>query len=84
MDKMQLYVTGTVMSNRIPAPLRIKKNSKEFKSMNRGDFKNHVYKYNMEDGTEKNYGLVEWKDSDTVYCLSSAHNNISTETCKRK
>ena len=84
MDKMQLYVTGTVMSNRIPAPLRIKKNSKEFKSMNRGDFKNHVYKYNMEDGTEKNYGLVAWKDSDTVYCLSSAHNNISTETCKRK
>ena len=52
--------------------------------MNRGDFKNHVYKYNMEDGTEKNYGLVAWKDSDTVYCLSSAHNNFNTETCKRK
>ena len=81
---MNLFVTGTIMSNRVPVELRIKENSKVFKEMNRGDYKNHLYKYQTDDGREKQYGLVTWKDSDTVYCLSSAHNNYSKDECKRK
>ena len=34
--KMNLYMMGTVMKNRIPGNLRIAKTSQTFKSMNRG------------------------------------------------
>ena len=38
LQKMDLYVTGTLMRNRLPKELTIAKTSREYKSMNRGDF----------------------------------------------
>jgi Transposase IS4 len=53
LGKMNLYVTGTVMKNRIPKEMVIRKGSPEFKSMERGDSRLHKYSYIMEDGTHK-------------------------------
>jgi hypothetical protein len=64
LDKMGLYVTGTVMKNRLPKELTIFKTTKMFKQMTRGDFKSHVYKYMTTDGEEKN-GCMEGQR----YCL---------------
>jgi hypothetical protein len=43
LDGMSLYVTGTVMKNRVPRKLTIIKSSKEFKNITHGDYKKHVY-----------------------------------------
>ena len=59
---MSLYVTGTVMKNRIPSELTITKRSREFKDMDRGDYKRHKYSYKADDETIKESGLVCWKD----------------------
>ena len=48
LDQMDLYVTGTIMKNKIPAELRIAKSSHEYKRMNQGDFKAHTYQYTAE------------------------------------
>ena len=37
------------MKNRIPKEMRIAKNSKQFKQMKRGEFKQHVYSYKDDD-----------------------------------
>jgi hypothetical protein len=50
LEKMSLYVTGTIMANRLPAHLRISKRSREFREMDRGDFKKHLFQYTKEDG----------------------------------
>ena len=42
LDKMELYVTGICMNNRLPKERRIEKNSQTFKEMNRGDFISHT------------------------------------------
>jgi Transposase IS4 len=76
MDKLGLYVTGTCMRNRLPKEVILPKKSKEYKDMQRGDFKTNVYKYKDSEGNEKVYGLVCWKDRDMVYCLT---NSIGTE-----
>lgn len=52
--------------------------------MNRGDFKQHKFTYIMDDVTIKSCGVVCWKDSDTVYCLSSNCSNNGVESCYRK
>ena len=83
MEAMNLYVTGTIMKNRIPKELTITKTSKLFKEMSRGDFKRHCYTY--KDGEdEKEVGLVCWKDRDIVYCLSNETDTISYDSCKRR
>ena len=45
LDKMDLYITGTCMKNRLPKELRIEKRSQTFKDMNRGDFISHANEY---------------------------------------
>ena len=70
LDKMSLYVTGTVMKNRLPKDITITKKPKTFKQMKRGDFKKHTYKYKTDNGIEKQYGLVAWKDRHIVYGMS--------------
>jgi hypothetical protein len=86
LDKMNLYVTGTVMKNRLPKEITINKTSKTFKEMQtRGDFKKNLYKYKTVYGIERNYGLVVWKDRDMVYGMSSCtNNNFESDTCVRR
>jgi hypothetical protein len=84
LEKMDLYVTGTVMSNRIPEGLRISKRSREFKDMERGDHKHHVYEYNNHKGESSKMGLLCWKDKDIVYCLTNATNTEPRGHCFRR
>lgn len=68
------------MRNRLPTILRIVKRSRDYKEMNRGDYKTHRYTYVMEDkNVIRSYGLVCWKDSDIVYALTN--NGDKTKTC---
>jgi DNA polymerase III epsilon subunit-like protein len=84
LEKMNLYVTGTVMGNRIPEQLRITKRSKEFREMERGDHKMHLYEYETVRGEKSKMGLVCWKDKDIVYCLTNATNTAPTGHCYRR
>lgn len=84
MDKMDLYVTGTVMANRVPKECRIAKGSKEFRNMARGAFQKHVFLYTDEQGRERKYGLVCWKDRNIVYGLTSEDNTVDNGTCHRR
>ena len=45
LEHMQLYATGTILSNRIPKTVTIAKSSKEFKALNRGDTVTHHFNY---------------------------------------
>ena len=62
LESMGLYTTGTCMSNRIPSELCIKKQSKEFKDMDQGDFKQHLYRYTKAGGSQSELCLICWKD----------------------
>jgi hypothetical protein len=42
LEKMRLYITGTMMANHVPAHLRISKKSREFREMDRGAFKKQI------------------------------------------
>ena len=84
LEKMHLHVTGTMMSNRVPVSVRIVKRSQEFKDMQRGDHKMHLYEYTNSDGRESKMGLVCWKDKDIVYCLTNACGTAPTSHCFRR
>ena len=84
LEKMDLYITGTVMKNRVPQNLRIAKTSQTFKTMSRGDFKKHRLKFKTSDGEDQFAGLVCWRDRDIVYCLSNDTGNIESDTCHRR
>jgi hypothetical protein len=45
LEKMSMYVTGTILANQVPAHLKISKRSREFREMDRGYFKKHSYQY---------------------------------------
>ena len=84
LKKMDLYMTGTVMKNRLPVNLRIAKTSPTFKSMERGDYKRHRLKYKDENGQNSYAGLVCWHDRDIVYCLTNDTNTQDTDHCHRR
>jgi hypothetical protein len=84
LEKMQLHVTGTMMSNRIPAEVRIAKRSRDYKEMQRGDHKMHVFEYRKDNGELSKMGLVCWKDRDVVYCVTNACNTASSSHCYRR
>ena len=84
LDKMNLFVTGTVMKNRISKDMVINKSSKQFKEMQRGDFKRHLYGYDNEEEQRITYGLVCWKDKDIVYCMSNTTSTEGVGECKRR
>lgn len=86
MDKINIFVTGTCMKNRIPNQLNIAKSSRVFKAMERGQSNRHLYSYLTAEGKSIQYGLVCWKDRDMVYCLSSCHPTTteSTGSCVRR
>ena len=78
-----IKMTGTVMGNRLPMGIRIAKNSKKFKEMKRGDAESFKLFYKDEE-EERTTGLVAWKDSSMVYCLSNGCDNYTFDTCKRR
>ena len=81
LEKMDLNVIGTMMSNRIPEQLRITEHSRKFKEMERGDHKIHAYEYKTDQGENSKTGLMCWKDKDIAYCLTNATNTAPTEHC---
>ena len=81
---MNLYMTGTVMRNRLPADLRIAKTSQTFKAMQRGDFKSHRLKYKDDSGRFCFAGLVCWRDRDIVYCLTNDSDTKNSNHCHRR
>ena len=81
--KMGLYVTGTLMKNRIPSQFTLTKTMQKYKTMSRGDHTKHLYEYKEGDDVIQ-FGLVLWKDRDVVYVLSSECNNTDTDSCKRR
>ena len=84
LDKMDLFITGTCMTNRVPKELQIANSSRESKNMNRGDHTFHKYTYVDSDDKVHEYGLTVWKDSKMVYLLSNTWNNNDVTTCKRR
>ena len=50
-------------SNRVPASLRIAKRSQEFKDMERGDHKMHLYEYTNSDGHKSSISNVNLRYS---------------------
>ena len=82
LEKMKLYVTGTVMANRLPKQVQLTAN--EVRSMERGEYLHHLYNYKNESGEVKGIGLVQWKDSKMVYCLTNHHPTFGVGTCYRK
>jgi hypothetical protein len=81
---MDLYLTGTVMSSRIPKTLTIKKSSREFKEMNRGDSKRHVVHYIAKDRQRYTAGIVLWKDKNIVACLTNDTTTAEEDSCMRR
>mmetsp|Transcript_126734 Transcript_126734/g.364538 ORF Transcript_126734/g.364538 Transcript_126734/m.364538 type:complete len:609 (+) Transcript_126734:875-2701(+) len=81
--KMNLYMTGTMMQNRIPKEIRVAKRSPVFKQMNRGDCKKAKFVYKVGE-TNLEAGLVCWKDRKMVYCLSNDSNNFEMDECTRR
>ncbi|MFM7529124.1 MAG: exonuclease domain-containing protein [Nodosilinea sp.] len=84
LSEMDLYVTGTVMQNRIPADIRIAKKSAENRAMERGDCVKGKVTYKKQDGSMAEVGLVCWKDRQVVYCLSNDTNNEEMDQCRRR
>jgi hypothetical protein len=84
MDKLNLYVVGTIFKNWLPKEVIINKSSKEFKEMVRGGSKQYVYKYTNNNQTRVKYGLVRGMDRDIVYCISSNKNNHEMGYCYRR
>ena len=88
LDKMHLHVTGTCMKNRLPNELRVNKSQKEYKDMNRGDYKSHLHEHVMVKETgeqvEKNHRLVCWKDKDVFYSLTNCVYETKTNVCFRQ
>ena len=82
LEKMKLYNTGTVMTNRIPKELRW--NKKKSKDTPRGDYERHVFKYKNRNKEELSIGLVIWKDRKPVYVLTNEVTTIEEDDCKRR
>jgi hypothetical protein len=82
--EMKLFLTGTVVTNRIPRALTIAKSSPQFKEMNRGDSKHHLYHYRDKSGKKCTAGLVCWKDRNMVYCLTNDSSTSTEDECMRR
>jgi hypothetical protein len=80
----QLFLTGTVLANRIPLSIRTATTSFAFKKMNRGDAIKCRLKYTTTKGATSHAGLVCWRDRNMVYCLSNDTNNFEFDECSRE
>jgi DNA polymerase III epsilon subunit-like protein len=81
---MQLFVTGTILSNRIPKSITIAKSSKTFKEMQRGDVVKHIFHYRDNNQQEQKAGLVLWKDRNIVYSITNDTTTSTMDTCMRR
>ena len=81
---MNLYVTGTLMHNRIPAKLTIKKNSAAYRSLARGHFKTHTYSYKDNRDKTQTIGVTCWKDRQMVYTLTTESDTATSGECVRR
>ena len=79
-----LYVTGTMLANRIPQAIRIPKTSFIFRQMKRGDCEKSRVRYKTKNGEICHAGLVAWRDRNIVYCLSNDTNNFEFDECRRR
>ena len=79
-----LYLTGTMLANRIPLGIRTAKTSSTFKKMNRGDAMKCRFTFKTEKGATCQAGLVCWQDRNMVYCLSNDVNNFEFDECSRR
>jgi hypothetical protein len=79
-----LYITGTMLANRIPLAIRTAKTSTTFKNMKRGDAIKCRVTFRTEKGATSHAGLVCWRDRNMVYCLSNDTNNFEFDECSRR
>lgn len=79
-----LYLTGTMLANRIPLGVRIAKTSRQFNLMQRGDAIKCRVRFRTSSGEEEQAGLVCWRDRSMVYCLSNDSNNTQFDQCRRR
>jgi hypothetical protein len=79
-----LYITGTMLANRIPVGIRIAKTSTQFKQMSRGDAVKCKVRFRTAGGQASEAGLVCWHDRNMVYCLSNNSNNFEFDECSRR
>ena len=77
-----LFVTGTVMANRIPKQLRW--TAKTTRQKKRGEHECHMYTFRDSDGVETSVGLTIWKDRKPVYILTSDGNCEEVGSCMRR
>jgi DNA polymerase III epsilon subunit-like protein len=82
LEDMQLYTTGTVMSNRIPRHISVK--AKDFRTLPRGGTIHHVFNYTTKNGDKKQAGLVAWKDRKMVYCMTNDCSIGPMDQCRRR
>jgi hypothetical protein len=80
----QLFLTGTVLANRIPLTIRTAKTSSTFEKMNRGDAMKCRLTVTTEKGATSHAGLVCWQDRNMAYCLSNDTNNFEFDECSRR
>ena len=73
-----------MMANRLPAGIKVEKQSTVFKTMKRGDAIRSKFIYRKEDGSEASAGLVGWRDRNMVYCLSNDCNNYEFDQCRQR
>jgi hypothetical protein len=84
LDSYGIWMTGTEMANRLPKGVCIAKASQEFKAMARGDAIKYRLVYRNLSGNDSFAGLVVWKDSTMVYCLSNGCDNYGMDNCNRR
>jgi hypothetical protein len=82
--EMDLFVTGTILSNRIPKTLTIAKSSRKFKDMERGDAVKHIFNYKDKSGEKQQAGLVLWKDRNIVYSMTNDTTTSTMDMCMRR
>jgi hypothetical protein len=79
-----LYLTGTMLANRIPLGIRVPKTSRRFKQMQQGDAIKCRVRFRTRSGEEGQARLVCWRDRNMVYCLSNDSNNHDFDQCSRR
>jgi hypothetical protein len=82
--KKKLYMTRTMLANRIPQAIRIAKTSPAFRQMTRGYAIKCKVRYRSKEGKTEEAGLVWWRDRNMVYCLSNDSNNQEFDECSRR